>query len=431
MADTYLERESKLDVPDGFTVPDLSDLVPAGGILETAGLHLDSRYFDTAERDLLSSRVTLRRREGGDTDTGWQLKLPTGADRTEVRLPPTTATTVPKELRDLTAGLRRGRALRPLARVQVERTAHRIVDAGGSVLVEIADDRVHGTTLGAHTVVSTWREVEVELGAGDRGLQRRIEKRLIRAGARPSASSSKLARTVDEPSTTTSPPSRRRRPGAPNVGDLVLDYLREQRQALLDGDVELRGGSDAIHQTRVASRRFRSTLRTYGTVFDDAKRRRTSRPNCAGTPQCSVPSATPTCCASISTASSTTCPSRSCWARWRAGSTRTSSASGERHRAALLRTLNGRRYFALLDAIDRWLDDPPFTALAGKPAARAGRLADRAQRKLAKRLAWSPSTTTTPRACTARARRPSGPATRWNSPPPRCRPSTPSAGSRS
>jgi CHAD domain-containing protein len=52
-----------------------------------------------------------------------------------------------------------------------------------------------------------------------------------------------------------------------------------------------------------------------------------------------------------------------------------------------MRTMNGRRYFALLDAIDRWLTDPPFTALAGKPAARAAKLAEHAQRKLDRRLA--------------------------------------------
>jgi CHAD domain-containing protein len=59
----------------------------------------------------------------------------------------------------------------------------------------------------------------------------------------------------------------------------------------------------------------------------------------------------------------------------------------ERQRSALLRAMNGRRYFALLEAIDQWLADPPFTALARKPAADAVKLADHAQRKLDRRLA--------------------------------------------
>ncbi len=387
VAETYLEREVKLDVDEAFSLPDLSDLVPAGGILGTVVLHLDSTYFDTAQRDLMKANVTLRRREGKGSDTGWQLKLPAddGA-RTEVRLPPGDGARVPKELRDLTGGLRRGRALRHIARIRTERTAYRVSDASGSLLVEVADDRVSATTLGAQALTSAWREVEVEIGAGDGSLVRAIVKRLRDAGARPSPAPSKLARAVaDPPANEVQPIEMASQPGCSTVGDLVIAYLLEQRQGLLDGDLELRGGSAAVHHIRVAARRFRSTLRTFSSVFDtghavalDAELawysgllgavrdpevlRLHLRSVIAGLPEQVVLG-----------------PVASRVEQHLIG-------EREHQRRTLLRALNGRRYFALLDAIDQCIADPPFTAQAGAAKTRAGALAERAHKELSKRL---------------------------------------------
>jgi CHAD domain-containing protein len=390
VAERYLERETKLSVDDDFRMPDLGGLVPAGGSLETALINLDSTYLDTADRDLMKAKVTLRRREGGPTDTGWQLKLPTGADRTEVRLPPAEGAGVPKELRDLTGGLRRGRGLRQVARIRSERTTYRLCDVSGNLLVEVADDQVRATTLGDAAVISTWREVEVELGTGDKRLVRAIVERLRAAGARPSNDSSKLARAMGESAVGESawqPAQGDTLPSAEwgTVGALAIAYLLEQRQGLLDGDLELRGGFDAIHRTRVASRRFRSTLRTYRGMFDADR-----------------------------------AAALDAELRWYAGllgavrdpdvlrehlrgviadlpdhlvlgpvvSRIDEDLIGERaqqHRA-LLRALNSRRYYALLDAVDRWIADPPFTAAAHGPKKHAAMWAERAQKTLDRRL---------------------------------------------
>jgi hypothetical protein len=48
VAEKYLEREVKLDVDEEFSLPNLSDLVPAGCILDTVVVRLDSTYFDTS-----------------------------------------------------------------------------------------------------------------------------------------------------------------------------------------------------------------------------------------------------------------------------------------------------------------------------------------------------------------------------------------------
>ncbi|MFD6058213.1 CYTH domain-containing protein, partial [Rhodococcus wratislaviensis] len=85
MSTVQREREDKYDVGAGFAVPDLADLVPPGGRLDEQTVTLDNEYFDTTDRDLLAQHVTLRRRSG-DTDEGWQLKVPDRKARTEIRV---------------------------------------------------------------------------------------------------------------------------------------------------------------------------------------------------------------------------------------------------------------------------------------------------------------------------------------------------------
>lgn len=263
MAQRQREREDKYDVGARFGLPDLTDLVPAGGRVEQSLVHLDSRYFDTAEHDLLANGLTLRRRSG-DTDTGWQLKVSEGKARTEIRLPLAEAT-VPDELVGLVHGVSLGRPLLEVARVRTERTVQRIQAADDSTVIEIADDQVHAAAAGADAVLTQWREVEVELGTGDESDLDAVGERLVRAGARRSKSSSKLARALD-----TKPDTE---PGEMTYARVVIDYLARQHAELVAGDVALRQGRDAIHATRVATRRLRSTLRIFGPLFDQRQAR--------------------------------------------------------------------------------------------------------------------------------------------------------------
>jgi CHAD domain-containing protein len=54
------------------------------------------------------------------------------------------------------------------------------------------------------------------------------------------------------------------------VSTEVSQYLNTQIDKILDGDAGLRRGEDPIHDTRVAIRRLRSTLRVFGSLFDPA-----------------------------------------------------------------------------------------------------------------------------------------------------------------
>lgn len=263
MVSAQRERENKYDVGLDFLVPDLGGLVPAGGRIEAGEVNLTSDYYDTADWDLLRQHLTLRRRTG-DTDTGWQFKVPSDKARTELRVPAADGETVPDELAALVTGIGLGKPLHQVAALSTRRHTHRLVDRDGKLLAEVADDLVHATVGGDAAAVSQWREVEVELGDhGDESLLTRIDKRLTRAGAGPSPHASKLARALAG-----NQYPRGAAEGSTTAERALTAYLDAQVQAIVAGDVWLRRGLDPIHATRVGIRRFRSTLRVFSKLLD-------------------------------------------------------------------------------------------------------------------------------------------------------------------
>jgi hypothetical protein len=108
---------------------------------------------------------------------------------------------VPSRAAALVAEWTQGQPLRPIARLETRRTVRRLLDQAGRVLAEVADDQVTGSRPGPPDAAdwhktATWREVEVELASGTRDLLATAGKRLQAAGARPSASASKLSRLL-------------------------------------------------------------------------------------------------------------------------------------------------------------------------------------------------------------------------------------------
>ena len=178
------ERGNKYDAVVGWVLPELRDLVPDGGRVEQETVRVDSVYFDTERHDLLRHGVVLRCRTG-QADAGWQLTVPAGDARTEIRVDPTGShTTVPKELAALTAGVRRGQSLRHIVTVHTDRTVHRVSGADDQVVVEVTDDRVDAVAPGRRAAtLSSWREIAAELGpAGGRDVLDAVDARLTRIG---------------------------------------------------------------------------------------------------------------------------------------------------------------------------------------------------------------------------------------------------------
>jgi inorganic triphosphatase YgiF len=197
----HLETEQKYDAAADFALPDLSGL---DGRAKATGRHryyLSATYFDTEDLDLIKNRVTLRRRVGGP-DEGWHLKLPVRQDtRQEVRLPLSAgeAGTVPAPLAAQVEEITAGRPLHPIAILDTERTVVALTGQADEPLAEVADDLVTARRLdepGAEPM--TWREIEVEAaeGAEVAGLMEAAGQALREAGARRSASASKLGRLL-------------------------------------------------------------------------------------------------------------------------------------------------------------------------------------------------------------------------------------------
>jgi inorganic triphosphatase YgiF len=196
------ETERKYDVDAGFAVPDLAG---SGGV-DSMGppdvQHLAATYYDTDDLRLIGSRITLRRRTGGD-DAGWHIKLPVGGDtRRELHYPlDLPGQPVPAEIATRVARWSGGAPLRPVARLETRRTVHRLLDQGGQVLAELADDQVTGSRPDPADPdrwrqQDAWREVEVELKSGTPEVLDAAAAGLAAAGARPSRSASKLARVL-------------------------------------------------------------------------------------------------------------------------------------------------------------------------------------------------------------------------------------------
>ncbi|MFF3627977.1 CHAD domain-containing protein [Streptomyces sp. NPDC002164] len=337
MADSKREIERKYEATAETRLPDLSRVAGVSSVVHQGVGELDAVYYDTEDLRLAAASITLRRRTGGD-DAGWHLKFPVASGiRDELREP--LSDTLPRSLAGLVRSRVRDGALVPVVRLRTARDVHRLTGADGSLLAEVSVDTVRAERLiggeagrqsGGETGgkpggrpgrggTAVWTEIEVELADGtDPALLDAVEKRLRKAGVRPSAAPSKAARALAE----TDPGDRRRGPGdgrgtehgraalrgarpdsredtagreavetvqgvrkdearegtAPGAregvgpvtaGDHVLAYLRAQIEDIVALDPAVRRDlPDSVHRMRVATRRCRSALRTYRRILD-------------------------------------------------------------------------------------------------------------------------------------------------------------------
>jgi CHAD domain-containing protein len=385
----HLEVETKYDVDDGFVVPELTGLPGVTSVDAPVEHSLEAVYFDTADLRLLRARVTLRQRTGGP-DAGWHLKLPAGAARRELHAPlGRTGTKPPTALLAPVSGILRGAIPAPVATLRTRRVVTSLRGPGGDVLAEVADDTVTAsvppTGAGDPIEVRAWREVEVELGTGDDAVGAVVGERLMGAGARPSASASKIGRALGDRLDALGFAGRRGGPA--NAGEFLLDALADQVAALQASDVLLRTEqSGGVHQTRIAARRLRSTLASFRHVLDrtatDPVREELSwlGRELAGVRDDEVGL---THLRAVVAAEPEELVLGPVAARLQQAQLSQVQAGHDR----ALETLAGARYLALLDALHALLADPPFTTQAQDPVRPVLRMATRRSvRKLRRRL---------------------------------------------
>lgn len=263
------EHELKFEVPEWFPPEALLQL-DGYEVDELAQQVLAATYYDTVDLKLARWGASLRYRKGDDGGDGWTLKLPSKGSREELRFdaPPTA---VPREAKDLTTAFTQGTPLKRVATIRTKRRRWAVRDAPGEPqLAELTYDEV--SVLQSRRVVQRFREVEVESVTTDGIGLAKIANVLRKKGAQDTDQSSKVARALGDAA---SAPPDVGAAGDVKPSDPAKDAIRAALVAnvsrLLTNDPLTRSGMpEGLHQMRVACRRTRSDLKTFGPLVDEA-----------------------------------------------------------------------------------------------------------------------------------------------------------------
>jgi len=236
-----VEHERKLDANAGFELPDLG-----GEPLEPRVF--TSVYYDTDDRSLTRSGITLRRR----TERGksvWQLKLPSADARLELEEPGGPAEPPAELSRLLYAHLRHGKVA-PVAELRTRRHGSLVERRGATA--EVTVDEV--AIMDALRVADGFVEVEIELRSGNPKRLDDIAEEIEEAGARLGDGRPKVFRALGIASESSSRPD--------DAFEVLRGLVRKQLRLVLAHDPGTRLGTDpeSLHDMRVAVRRSRALL---------------------------------------------------------------------------------------------------------------------------------------------------------------------------
>lgn len=250
-----VEVERKYNLRKGQELPGLAAVVTEGPVSEFA---LEATYYDAPDYRLTRAWQVIRRRVGG-SDEGWHLKLPGARPDERIELhAPLEQRRLPREFRERVSETLAGAPVIPVAVLRTRRREQQLCRPDGTVLALTCTDHVRAA-VGSQE--QEWWEAEVELVEGDGALLDQIEHVLARAGIHRAEAASKIGRALDRALAATEDEDTSAR-GA------VLAYLAEQVGVLQDREpAVLVDAPDAVHRSRVATRRLRSALRTYAGIF--------------------------------------------------------------------------------------------------------------------------------------------------------------------
>jgi CHAD domain-containing protein len=248
--------ERHWDVDDRFVLPALDSILNHGEVRHDT-VDVTQVYYDTPDHDLQAQGVALYGRDG-DGETGWRLDIPAGDRRSELHW--LGSDTPPDEAVSLLTGVTAGKPMVDVAKIHTMRERYRISSAKKrGPCLEVDDDHVRAS-VGERLLA--WREIAVDTAAGNGSSAKRLSRRLRAAGAQPARYPAKLARV--------SPPAPNEVAANAASAALVV-YLNAQIDRIVAGDIGLRRGQDPIHDTRVAIRRLRSTLRVFDKLLDQSE----------------------------------------------------------------------------------------------------------------------------------------------------------------
>jgi CHAD domain-containing protein len=263
------EREVKLTPVPGFRLPGLHDVVEGVIPRPDEVLELEARYYDTVDLRLARSGASLRYRN----PEGWTVKLPAPSVgdllvRGEHTFPGDPAAP-PAAAVDLLRAWVRTSSVQPIARLKTRRRRIELMDAGGKKIAEVVDDQV--SVLDGGRIASRFRELEVEIGEdAPVALADALVARLQSSGAGPVDPTPKIVRALGARAAAPPDVSPPHEISADSPArDVVHSAIAASVLRLLVHDPGVRLGDDPeqVHQARVATRRLRSDLRTFGPLL--------------------------------------------------------------------------------------------------------------------------------------------------------------------
>jgi CHAD domain-containing protein len=272
-----LEREVKLGAGPAFHLPDLTGVVDGVTVTAPEVARLETVYYDTADLRLARWGVSLRHR----AREGWTLKLPPtrvssdGQDKTLLERDELTfqggAKKPPSAAVAIVRAYVRSAELIPVARLSTVRRRVRLLDGAGGRLAEVVDDEV--SVRDGRRVAARFREIEVEVTGGRDdavSIVAPVVARLRGAGAGAPDPTPKHIRALGpramEPPEVAPAVVQQDSPAR----DVIRSVIAQSVAALLYHDplVRTTGDPEAVHQARVATRKLRSHLRTFGPLLD-------------------------------------------------------------------------------------------------------------------------------------------------------------------
>lgn len=267
MSAADIEREVKLAIPSDFVLPALDGVGGwrAGELTEQT---YTTTYYDTADLRIARWNCALRYRDG----EGWTVKAPSATTALGIVRRERTIQGEPHEppaeaLKLLRAYIRRD-AVQPVAQLSMVRRRVILSTETGAPAVDVVHDDV--TVTGASPTHFQEAEVEWLEGATSDGVTA-VVKRLEQAGAvaDPNAPS-KQQRALGEAANAPREVQQQTLPGKPRIADLLMRAISRAAIGLMAHDPGIRFGGDPedVHQARVATRRLRSDLRTFGDAID-------------------------------------------------------------------------------------------------------------------------------------------------------------------
>lgn len=263
-----VERELKLTANGAFAMPDLDDLA---GVLQTIPWEPEpvwTVYYDTSDLRLARWNASLRHRLG----QGWTVKLPPEHDGAVVVRPelvfPGDGKRPPAGAVDLVRAFTRGASLEPRTRLWTTRRRTELRDDHGRLVADVFEDDV--TVREGKHAVRGFKEIEVEVGdTTPAPLIEALRDRFERAGADASDPLPKYLRALGAHEIAPEVRIPELAAGS-SMGDVVQRAIAASVSRLIVHDPVMRLDTDpeGVHQARVATRRLRSDLVTFGSVVD-------------------------------------------------------------------------------------------------------------------------------------------------------------------